>query len=289
MHFRSKKNCRPPLCDTATITIPPSICDYVVVMYGQPFTVILERGADQLVSQVKDILCIARLITAVKDLFSGRLPGRSQDLGTFLNFHICNSWLCHFRVGDILIFNSDHMIFLCGPFFVLLAKYNHLWVSQLLSGQQRSLWFLRRNCSHYMKTWPCAHCAVVEVDTEQDGSLGICEIYQCWAGGLSFPLWLLSSWCSCEVKSFECVNVAFLTQPNFRKWQGKYLCKKSYLAGILFWPRSATPAAISLAMWPIQKRFVLKGNVYPIKSAKRVECRLLLLLLLVTWTLFYHW
>ena len=85
------KKSRPPLCDTATITIPPSICDYVVVMYGQPFTVILERGADQLVSQVKDILCIARLITAVKDLFSGRLPGRSQDLGTFLNFHICNS------------------------------------------------------------------------------------------------------------------------------------------------------------------------------------------------------
>ena len=52
-----------------------------------PFTVILERGADQLVSQVKGILCIARLITAVKDLFSGRLPGISQDLGTLLNFH----------------------------------------------------------------------------------------------------------------------------------------------------------------------------------------------------------
>ena len=136
------------------------------------------------------------------------------------------------------------------------------------------------------KTWPCAHCAVVEVDTEQDGSLGICEIYQCWAGCLSFPLWLLSSWCSCEVKSFECVKLAILSQPNFRKWQGNYLCKKSYLAGILFWPRSATPAAISLAMWPIQKRFVLKGNVYPIKSAKRVECRLLLL---VTWTLSYQW
>ena len=83
-----------------------------------PFTVILERGADQLVSQVKDILCIARLITAVTDLFSGRLPGRSQDLGTLLNFH--NS--CHFMVGDILIFNSDQMIFSLWSIFCIIGK-----------------------------------------------------------------------------------------------------------------------------------------------------------------------
>ena len=54
----------------------------------------------------------------------------------------------------------------------------------------------------------------------------------------------------------------FSSQPNFRKWQGNYFYKKSYLAGILFWPRSATLAAISLAMWLIQKRFVLKENVW---------------------------
>ena len=109
MHFRSKKNCGPPLCDTVIITIPPSICDYVVVIHGQLFTVILERG---LISKFPKLwtFCVL-LVTAVKDLFSGRLPGRSQDLGTFFNFHICNSRPCHFRVGDILIFNLDQMIF----------------------------------------------------------------------------------------------------------------------------------------------------------------------------------
>ena len=261
------------------------------MIYGQPLTVMLER---RLISYFLKLstFCVL-LVTAVKDLFSGRLPGRSQDLGTFFNFHICNSRPCHFRVGDILIFNLDQMIF--SLWSILLYYWQNIITCGFLSFFQAN----KGVCGFWGEivhitwtTWPCAHCAVFEV-------------------------WHRATWVS-----WNMWNISMLSRPSFfsslapiflmfLSGEVSWMCQSGdFQVNLIFESDKATICAKShtwqgfcfdqgLLRWQpflwqcdLSKRGLCLKEMYEIMlhevffCAKRVKCRLLLLL--VIWTLSYH-